>query len=177
MARKINFLAQDSKPGPRCLPRSSVARSGWNRLCFVQGRIFHVFRAASGVGARSVGDGAVLLSCRSDLSQVSPKAFLELRITRAYIRLLCLPEGQTEAREISVARIGNREIRLIEDPRCYSENPPLFWMELFDHDARVSINSCACHEIEDAVVVFEEFVADSEHLQKWCSRNGNPPRR
>jgi hypothetical protein len=35
----------------------------------------------------------------------------------------------------------------------------LFWMELFDHDAQSSVDSCACHDIEEAVVRFDDFIA------------------
>ena len=34
-------------------------------------------------------------------------------------------------------------------------------MELFDHDAEMSIDSFRCREIEDALVVFRDFVAQA----------------
>ena len=37
------------------------------------------------------------------------------------------------------------------------------WIELFDHDARMSVDSCGCLEIEDALAGFDAFVAQAEN--------------
>ena len=37
--------------------------------------------------------------------------FSKLRITRAYIKLLCIPEGA--AKMVSLARLGNYEVRML----------------------------------------------------------------
>src|SRR5438067_2161023 len=69
--------------------------------------------------------------------------FSELRIARAYIKLLCIPESSSGARMVSLARIGDLEIRLLEGLQLSSADAPPFWMELFDHKAQVSVDSCA----------------------------------
>jgi len=38
---------------------------------------------------------------------------------------------------------------------------PQIWIELFDHGARLSIDSCGCHEIDDAVAGFDALVAQA----------------
>ena len=63
---------------------------------------------------------------------------------------------------VSLARIGNYEVRMFEPSRIGSAEVPLFWMELFDHHTKRSVDSCSCHEIEDAVVLFQDFVSQAK---------------
>lgn len=97
------------------------------------------------------------------MCKVSDETFSELRIAQAYIRL-------SGANMVSLAWIGSREVRMFEGPQIGSAHAPLFWIELFDHSAQVSIDSCGCHEIEDARVAFEDFISQAQ-----CS-NGSFPR-
>jgi hypothetical protein len=99
------------------------------------------------------------------MSEKSDKKLIKLRIARAYIELLCTPDDGSALRAISLARIGDHEIRLFEHPQTERADAPLFWMELIDHRMPEAINSCTCDEIEDAVNVFEEFLADAERLE------------
>jgi hypothetical protein len=94
----------------------------------------------------------------SIVCRVPDKVFSQLRITRAYIRLLCIPESEHNARMVSLARVGSYEIRIFE-PLAANPISALFWIELFDHDAESSVDSCACRNIEEAVVRFEDFIA------------------
>ena len=96
---------------------------------------------------------------------VSDKTLSKLRIARAYIQLLCIPEGSSET-SVSLACIGNCEIRIFEGSQVTWDGMPLFWLELFDHGARMSVDSFSCREIDDAVVVFEEFIAQAGHLKE-----------
>jgi hypothetical protein len=43
--------------------------------------------------------------------------------------------------------------------------PPL-WIELFDHDAQMSVDSSCCHEIDDAVAALDEWLSDAETLNE-----------
>ena len=86
-----------------------------------------------------------------------PGTFSKLRITRAYIKLLCIPEG--DARTVSLAQIGNYEIRMLEASKADTADGPLFLIELFDHDAQSSVASCVCDDIEEGVAAFEDFIS------------------
>jgi hypothetical protein len=86
--------------------------------------------------------------------KIADNAFRKLRITRAYIKLLCIPDGQ--ARMVSLAQIGNYEIRMLEASKA---DGPLFLIELFDHDAQSSVGSCVCDDIEEGVAAFEDFIS------------------
>jgi hypothetical protein len=45
--------------------------------------------------------------------------FSKLRITRAYIKLLCIPEDA--AKIVSLARLGNYEVRMLESSQNGSD--------------------------------------------------------
>lgn len=45
-----------------------------------------------------------------------------------------------------------------------SGGAPTLWLELFDHE--VSVDSCSCREIDDAVAAFEALLAQAECLDE-----------
>jgi hypothetical protein len=69
----------------------------------------------------------------------SENSFTKLRISKAYANLLRMPVGDT--RMISLAWIGNNEIRMHQAPRTYAADEPLFLIELLDHDAQTQLDS------------------------------------
>ena len=103
-----------------------------------------------------------------DIQQVK---LTELRIAQAYLNLLCIPEGSSEA-SVSLAWIGSCEIRIFEGPQANTDGMPLFWLELFDHRAKTSVDTFSCNEIEDAAVVFEDFIAQANHLNERSGSDG-----
>jgi hypothetical protein len=88
---------------------------------------------------------------------ISDGNFSKLRITRAYINLLCLPDGDVGM--VSLAWIGNYEIRMLDVPQTGTAHEPLFLIELFDHDAQLLVDSRVCYEIEQGAAAFEAFVS------------------
>ena len=83
--------------------------------------------------------------------------FSKLRITRAYIKLLCIPEGA--AKIVSLARFGNCEVRMLESSQGDSDAAPLFSIELFDHDAQLPVDSCSCFDIDEGAAAFRNFIS------------------
>jgi hypothetical protein len=108
----------------------------------------------------------------SIVSRISDKTLSKLRIARAYVKLLCIPEGSSEA-SVSLAWIGNWEIRIFERSQADSDGTPLFWLELFDHGAKTSVDNFSCHKIEDAVVVFEDFISQAVALNEASGPEGS----
>jgi hypothetical protein len=76
------------------------------------------------------------------VSKVSDNALSKMGIARAYIQILCI----------------------LEDRSAHSDGVSLFWLELFDHDAKTSVDSFSCRKIEDAVAIFEDFNAQAARL-------------
>jgi hypothetical protein len=90
------------------------------------------------------------------MCKTTDNTFSKLRITRAYIKLLCIPEG--DARVVSLVQIGNYEIRMLEVSKSDTDRP-LFLIELFDHDAQSSVDSRSCDDVEEGVAAFEDFIS------------------
>ena len=83
--------------------------------------------------------------------------FSKLRISRAYIKLLCVPEGA--AKIVSLTRVGNYEVRMMESSERGCDVAPLFSIELFDHDAQSRVAACSCCGIEEAAAVYRDFIS------------------
>jgi hypothetical protein len=126
----------------------------------------HAFQNWNGHGATSADIQTLFDRLAGfNVHDKSDKTPIELRIARAYIRLLCAPANNPVARTVSIARIGDHEIILFEDWQAEGTDKPLFWIELFDHGVPVSIDSGACHKIEEAAAVFEQFLVEAERLE------------
>jgi hypothetical protein len=91
------------------------------------------------------------------MCKISDNEFIKLRITRAYIKLLCIPEG--DAKMVSLTRMGNFEIRMFEESKSSSGAAPLFSIELFDHDAQSPVDSCVCYDLGEGVTAYQDFIS------------------
>jgi hypothetical protein len=107
----------------------------------------------------------------STVSNISDKTISELRIAQAYVKLLCIPEGSPKA-SVTLAQIGNCEIRIFVGSQACSGGMPLFWMELFDRSAKASIDSFSCYKIDDAVVVFDNFIFQAGQMSDGSRPDG-----
>ena len=89
----------------------------------------------------------------------------ELRIARAYVRFCSIPVDCPEA-SVSLASIGSHEIRMLAGPAVDLDSAPLFWLELFDHGTKTSVDSFRCHRLKDAVPVVCDFFTQVHDLNK-----------
>jgi hypothetical protein len=78
-----------------------------------------------------------------------------LKISKAYARLCAIPEDSPEA-SVLLATIGNHEIRMLASP-AVDLNASLFWLELFDHSTKTSVDSICCHQLKYAVPAVCDF--------------------
>lgn len=116
LAQKIKLLAHDNKRRTGCLLNLPAASSRPLAGQIVR-RLFQRFRID--VRRRHVQCRSHTGFCRVQglvMCGISDKALSELRIARAYIKLLCLPEGSSRA-SVSLASIGSYEIRIFEGRR------------------------------------------------------------
>lgn len=104
----------------------------------------------------------------------SSNKFLQLRITRAHITLLCLPVAPCGVRTVLLERIGALEIRMFETAGDAAD-APLFWMELYDHERQSSLASCSCYGIEAAASAFEDFVFQANRDAERAEPDGAGP--
>ena len=74
-----------------------------------------------------------------------------LRVTQAFIALSSIPGSSPVSRTLSIVITGNCEIRMFNALPTWPGDAPPLWIELFDHDAQMSLDSYICREIDDAV--------------------------
>jgi hypothetical protein len=109
--------------------------------------------------------------CKSYGNKIS-----ELRIARAYIRLLLVPEGKDGERAVSLARIGDYEVRIVEVSQSSAADVPPLWMELYAHDVQSAIDSCSCHEFEEAAAAAEHLISQAKGMNELSQRERNEMR-
>jgi hypothetical protein len=85
--------------------------------------------------------------------------FTSLRISQAFVSLQCQPEGSRKA--VSLAWIGDFEIRMHASAPAGAQKP-LFILDIFDHDAQLSIDSRDCHTLADGASAFDDFLLMAE---------------
>jgi hypothetical protein len=87
----------------------------------------------------------------------------ELQIARAYGKLSSMPEDGPKA-SVPLAKIGNCELRMFRGPETNFDSKALFWLELFDHGTKMSVDSFRCHNIKDATPSFEDLMSQAVSL-------------
>ena len=107
--------------------------------------------------ARDGGSANATRILRFNSPQMDNQKQSVTRITQAYIALSSAPKGKYGERTVSIARIRNYEIRMVESCPSDMGDSFLFWIELFDHDIQSTVDSCRCREIEDGVAGFEQL--------------------
>jgi hypothetical protein len=59
----------------------------------------------------------------------------------AHAKLQLVPPGERVSRELTLMRVGAFEVRLVQPPSAPPTNAVILWIELFDHDQKLSIDS------------------------------------
>jgi hypothetical protein len=94
---------------------------------------------------------------------------LKAQLMEANARLQLVHQGTVRA--ATLLRLGAFEVRLLEPSYIPKASAGRFWMELFDHDRQLSIDSVGNCLLEDAVIVAEGFIARatalSENPHSW----------
>jgi hypothetical protein len=92
----------------------------------------------------------------------------KLRIAQGFIALSSLPGSCSAPRCVSVARMGRYEIRIFNSLPTRTDHAPVLWIELFDHDAQISVDGCVCREIDDVVSAFDDLVSQVKCSSGVC---------
>jgi hypothetical protein len=73
------------------------------------------------------------------------------RVTESYASLFLTSERDDGSRQAAIARIGAFELRLLEMPSVNSPEEASLWVELYDRDLRLSVDSCKCSDLDEAI--------------------------
>jgi hypothetical protein len=91
---------------------------------------------------------------------------LEARVIQAHVKLQLAARGTDGSRAATLVRRDACEVRLVEPSQAPSASAFLFWIELFDHSRRISIDSVGCHVLEEAAIAAENLIAQAEAHDK-----------
>ena len=73
------------------------------------------------------------------------------RVTESYASLFLTSGHNDGSRHAAIARFGAFEIRLLELPSVNSREEASLWVELYDRDLRLSVDSCKCSDLDEAI--------------------------
>jgi len=94
---------------------------------------------------------------------------LETRLVQAHVMLMVIPLDEHESKSVPLARYGPYEIRLVE--LAGVSNAFVFWLELFDHNCQMSVDSGGANDLEDALILAEYLISRAAELNKNDSEN------
>jgi len=91
---------------------------------------------------------------------------LEARLVQAYVELELAPQDQNGVKSVPLVRCAAYEVRLVEFSQSVRTSPLFFWLELFDFNKKVSIDSGGADVLEEALIVAEKLVSQAKELSK-----------
>ena len=86
------------------------------------------------------------------------------RLNNAYVGLALMPECSDGSKIVTFKRYGDYEVRLVDFSQGRSTADCLFWLELYCHTTRSSLDSCRCDDLEDAEAAADHLVARARQL-------------
>jgi hypothetical protein len=91
---------------------------------------------------------------------------LETRLVQAHVELYATPKDRHGSRIVCLARYGAYDVRLVEPGDVMPFGAFDFWLELFDHNQRASLDSGGTSDLEQALTIAEELVSHAIDLSK-----------
>jgi hypothetical protein len=91
------------------------------------------------------------------------------RVTETYASLFLTPMGDDGSRYSEIARIGVFEVRLLELPSINSPEELELWVELYDRDLRLGLDSCKCSDLDEAIDAAQILTAQARQQSRGIS--------
>ena len=86
------------------------------------------------------------------------------RLNNAYVGLALMPECGDGSKTVTLERYGDYEVRLVDFSQGSSTGDCLFWLELYCHMTRSSLDSCRCDDLEEAEAAADHLVSRAKQL-------------
>jgi len=86
------------------------------------------------------------------------------RLNNAYVGLALVQEAGDGSKTLTLKRYGDYDVRLIDFSHVRSSADCLFWLELYCHTTRSSLDSCRCDDLEDAEAAADHLVSRAKEL-------------
>jgi hypothetical protein len=168
LAQKIKLLAHDSKPGTGCLLNLVCRLLPAGFGCATCTAVLPAFQNGRAIAACCCAEASfdTAMFRDSTMCTKSGRTSGRLRTTQAFIALSSISESSAAPRTISIVKIGKYEIRMFNGSSIWPGGTRASWLELFDHNAQLSVDSCSCREIDEALTGFDELVSQTERLNE-----------
>jgi hypothetical protein len=105
------------------------------------------------------------------LPKTSNRAELEAKLIEAHTYLKLAQQSEDISAAATLARLGAFEVRLIAPSHVTLTGEARFWIELYDHDRQLAIDSVGDRVLKDAVVAAEDLIERattlSENPHSW----------
>jgi hypothetical protein len=95
---------------------------------------------------------------------------LEWQIIQSYVWVLRAPQDTDGYKTCALARHGAYEVRLIEPSQLPDGVRKPFWIELFDHDQKMILDSFSSDDLEEAATIAGALIAEAKYLQQHSIR-------
>jgi hypothetical protein len=95
---------------------------------------------------------------------------LEWRIIQSYVWVLRAPQIHDGNRTSTLVRHGAYEVRLVEPSQMPQGDAIPFWIELFDHEKQMALDSFATDDLEEAAVTASALISEAEMLHQRRTR-------
>src|SRR4029077_14247006 len=86
------------------------------------------------------------------------------KLHKAYVGLAIAAANEDGSRTISIRRCGALEVRLVEFATRQQADSLEICIELFDYDTQSSLDSCLCHDLDEAEPMLEHLFSSARHL-------------
>lgn len=90
------------------------------------------------------------------------------RLNNAYVGLALVPTRSDGSKTVTLIRYGDYEVRLVDFSRGGSTADGPFWLELYCHMTRSSLDSCRCDDLDDAEAAADHLVLRAKQLCDHC---------
>ena len=91
------------------------------------------------------------------------------RVTETYASLFLTPKQDDGSRYSVITRIGDFEVRLLELPCVNSPDELALWVELYDRDLRVGVDSYKCSDLDEAIDAAQFLTAEARQQSRGIS--------
>jgi hypothetical protein len=83
----------------------------------------------------------------------------------AHVKLQLIRQDAV-VRVATLTRHGSFEVRILQPLHLPPESAVRYWLELFDHDRKLSIDSIGNCGLNEAVIAAEDFIARAKRLSE-----------
>ena len=83
------------------------------------------------------------------------------RVTESYGGLFLTSKHDDGSRAAAIARIGTFDVRLVEMPSVNASEGLGLWVELYDRDLQVGVDSCKCSDLDEAIDAAQLLIAQA----------------